>query len=200
MCSCRLKGSREPYRRICITAREMCALPLPEHIEHLVAGGCIDAVILRDKASDEIAYEKLAREMLAVCGRLQVECIAHTFIGAAQRVGCRSIHVPLDLLRETGRPAGMVRVGTGIHSLEQIAEAQQLGADYLIASHIFETECKSGQPGRGLEFLHEAVLRASVPVYALGGITDINELQVIDAGADGACRMSDYMKRSFVLS
>ena len=44
-------------------------------------------------------------------------------------------------------------IGVSCHSLEDALEAQQLGATYLTAGHIFETDCKKGLPGRGLDFL-----------------------------------------------
>lgn len=64
----------------------------------------------------------------------------------------------------------------------------------LRASHIFVTDCKRGLEPRGLDFLHEICEKVTIPVYALGGIHAANEASVIQAGAAGACRMSDYLK------
>ncbi|MEG0027006.1 MAG: thiamine phosphate synthase [Raoultibacter sp.] len=180
------------YRRIAFTARNLCARSLPEQIERLA--GKIDAVVVREKDLTESEYEALAQTVLMVCQPLSIECVLHTFAGAARRLGCDTLHVPLPLLQKRGRPSGFMRVGTGVHSLEEVARAQNLGADYLVASHIFATGCKEGQPARGLAFLSEVVEASTVPVYALGGIVESNEARVIAAGAQGSCRMSDYMR------
>ena len=61
-------------------------------------------------------------------------------------------------------------MGTSIHSVEEVKEAVRLGADYLFAGNIYETDCKKGLPGRGLDFLRQVCMESSVPVYAIGGV------------------------------
>jgi len=65
-----------------------------------------------------------------------------------------------------------------------------LGADYLLAGHIFATSCKQGLPGRGLDFLSAVCAATSLPVYA---ITPANIGQIKKTGAAGACLMSSLM-------
>ena len=50
--------------------------------------------------------------------------------------------------------------------------AEKLGADYLIAGHIFNTPCKQGTPGRGLDYLRRVCESVSIPVFGIGGITE----------------------------
>ena len=85
-------------------------------------------------------------------------------------------------------------LGCSAHSLEQAARAQELGATYLTAGHIFATGCKPGVPPRGLDFLREICENAAVPVYAIGGIDEDNMQQALDAGAAGVCMMSQMMR------
>ena len=83
-----------------------------------------------------------------------------------------------------------------MHSVEDARRAGQLGASYLIAGHIFATGCKPGIPPRGLAFLQEVCRAASVPVYAIGGISlDSEQMQsVLSCGAAGVCIMSGMMR------
>lgn len=81
-----------------------------------------------------------------------------------------------------------------VHSVEQAVRAQQLGADFLIAGHIFPTDCKPGLPPRGLEFLGQVCRAVTIPVYAIGGITPENAPLAVKAGAAGVCIMSGAMK------
>ncbi|MFQ9412022.1 MAG: thiamine phosphate synthase [Evtepia gabavorous] len=57
--------------------------------------------------------------------------------------------------------AAFSSLGTSCHSVAEALEAQALGATYLLAGHIFDTSCKPGLPGRGLDFL--AQVCAAVP-------------------------------------
>jgi thiamine-phosphate pyrophosphorylase len=77
--------------------------------------------------------------------------------------------------------------------VEEALEAQTLGCTYITAGHVFETDCKKGLPGRGLEFLRKVCAAVDIPVYGIGGIDADNIVQVRAAGASGACLMSSLM-------
>ena len=81
-----------------------------------------------------------------------------------------------------------------VHTVEEAINAERLGADGLIAGHIFVTDCKKGLAPRGLDFLKEVCDAVSIPVFAIGGIDDSNSDIVRLAGAQGECRMSWYMR------
>ena len=81
-------------------------------------------------------------------------------------------------------------VGISTHSLEQVQEAEKCNASYVFFGHVFPTDCKKGVPPRGLHFLEKICHNASVPVYAIGGITPQNAAQAVKAGAAGVCVMS----------
>ncbi len=82
-------------------------------------------------------------------------------------------------------------VSISCHSIEEVREAVAAGAAQIVLGNIFETDCKKGKPGRGLDFLREAAEAASpVPVYGIGGITPENLDAVLQTGAAGGCMMS----------
>ena len=85
-------------------------------------------------------------------------------------------------------------IGASCHSLEEAKEAERLGCTYITAGHIFLTDCKKGLPGRGLTFLQNICENVSIPVYAIGGISNENINDVRQTGAAGACIMSGFMK------
>lgn len=153
------------------------------------------AIILREKDLAPEAYEALAMQVQSICKDNAVPFIVHTFPEVALRLQADGLHLPLPLLRELPeeRKAGVPRLGTSCHSLEDAREAASLGATYLVAGHIFETDCKRGLPGRGLAFLQEIVDEVSLPVYGIGGIAQSNISRVRATGAKGACLMSSLM-------
>ena len=86
------------------------------------------------------------------------------------------------------------RMGTSIHSVEDAIFAESHGADYITAGHIFTTNCKKGLPGRGIEWLKTVCDAVSIPVYAIGGISDANAGELSDCGIAGYCMMSASMQ------
>jgi thiamine-phosphate pyrophosphorylase len=89
------------------------------------------------------------------------------------------------------------RLGVSVHSISEALEAELLGATYLIAGNIYETDCKKGLPGKGLEYLRDVCAAVSIPVYAIGGITKERLLEIKQAGAAGGCMMSGMMRLHF---
>ena len=110
-------------------------------------------------------------------------------------MGCQSIHLPMSVLRTISADdrAGFTTLGASCHWAEEAIEAEKLGCTYITVGHIFDTDCKKGLPGRGIDFLQEVCRQVSIPVYAIGGIDAANIAEVRNAGAKGACVMSGAM-------
>ena len=177
---------------IAVTARRLCPRLLWEQIPYIAQAG-IGKVMLREKDLSPDEYAPLAEKVCRACEGCGVTLIIHHFTQTARALGIKNIHLPLPELTEE-LCEEFDRVGTSIHSAEQLTAAQKLGADYVTAGHIFPTQSKEGLPPRGLAFLSDICRRSPLPVYAIGGI-DIDKLPFIAlAGAFGACMMSAAMR------
>ena len=152
-------------------------------------------ILLREKDLTPEEYRKLAREVQSICKKAGVPCILHSFTGVAEELEADALHLPLPLLRKLpGEDRGRFRqLGASCHSVADAREAQSLGCTYITAGHIFDTDCKRGLPGRGLEFLREVCRAVTIPVYAIGGIEPKRMAEIFAAGAAGACVMSGPM-------
>lgn len=179
---------------ICITNRVLCREDFLTRIER-IAQAQPDGIILREKDLPEEEYTALAERVAAICRRHGVDCILHSYPQAAIALGIHTLHMPLPMLRTL--PDNVHRqialIGASCHSAQEAEEAVSLDALYLIAGHIFATDCKRGLPGRGLDFLRDICQSRGVPVYAIGGITPDNVQDVVQAGAAGVCVMSSLM-------
>lgn len=76
-------------------------------------------------------------------------------------------------------------IGRSVHDVAGAKQAVADGADYLLAGHVFDTESKQGEPGRGLEWLNEICMSVAVPVVAIGGINLERIDDVMEAGVWG---------------
>ena len=179
---------------LCVTNRKLCREDFLTRIERIAA--CHPAgIILREKDLNPEDYKELAAAVMEVCEQHGVRCILHSFPDVAISLQANAIHLPLHVLRELSQEqkARFEVLGASCHSVEDALEAQALGCTYITAGHVFETDCKKGLPGRGLDFLRNVCAAVDIPVYGIGGIDADNIALVRNAGANGACLMSSLM-------
>ena len=160
-----------------------------------------NVLIIREKNLAEAEYVTLFTSVWEKCKERDAEerqavLIPHTYLSAAVQTGSLRIHLPLLLLqkyREMGELAQMQEVGVSVHSVDEAKQAEELGASYITAGHIYPTDCKRGVPPRGMEFLEQVCESVKIPVYAIGGIHEENLSKIQVSSAAGACMMSEYM-------
>jgi thiamine-phosphate pyrophosphorylase len=85
-------------------------------------------------------------------------------------------------------------IGISTHDVEQAKEAEAGGADYIGFGPMFRTATKETRySARGLEMLRCVREAVSIPIVAIGGITEGNVKQVWQAGADSSAIISDIL-------
>lgn len=177
-----------------VTNRKLCENDFLEQIRIITATN-ISFLILREKDLADLDYDILARQVLGICQSADVPCILHSHIKVAKELGVNALHLPLPELRQYKNDCRMFKkLGSSVHSVEEAKEAERLGATYITAGHIFQTDCKKDLAPKGISFLEEVVKSVSIPVYAIGGIHSDNLQKIIVSNAAGACMMSDFMK------
>ena len=183
----------------CITNRHLSVQDYFTQIEQ-IAKARPEALIIREKDLPEPEYERLAAKVLAICTQYEVPCIFHTYVQAAIRLGVPCVHLPLQALLDLPleQKQQLTVLGASVHSQKEALLAEQAGASYLAAGHVFATDCKPGVPARGLSFLKEVCAAVQIPVYALGGICAERADACIRAGAQGVCVMSECMQHTDV--
>lgn len=181
----------------------------------LLAKSGVDSVILREKDLRENEYLALAKEAIGIfesankankanstntnkanANNSSNECrlILHNFIEVAYKLEYPFFHAPFGVLEDLvsnkilpQKTSKNGAFGASIHSLEELAVALDFGVDYVIAGNVFESACKEGVQGRGVEFLCEILGRLeqhkndltkdfakNLPIYAVGGICKEN--------------------------
>lgn len=154
------------------------------------AGGGVGTIILREKDLNYTELLELALKVKAITS--QVSLIINGNIQIAREIKADGVQMGFkDFMEKKADFPGLV--GVSVHSLEEAQLAEQKGADYLLASHIFPTDCKKGLAPRGISWLKEVTSRTKVPVVALGGIKLENIKSVFEAQASGAALMSEIM-------
>jgi len=178
-----------------VTNRKLCERALPDQIDRISKIYKPHRLILREKDLSEDEYYILAKKIIKKCNEYNIECILHKYINVACKLNHKSIHLSVEDGKNNKHLLKYFNcLGMSIHSLQQLKDAENLGATYVNAGHIFETNCKKGLPGRGINFLNDMCENSNVPVYAIGGINKDNLDLIKSTNAVGACIMSKFMK------
>ena len=160
--------------------------------------GGVNAVQVREKdlADDDLAI--LVRRLWAVIDDRAV-IIVNDRLTVAKCAGAGGIHFGEP--SETGRMVEVdgfepLIVGRSVHSLAAATDAVNSGADYLVLGTIFPSRSHPGGESGGLERVRVVSRSVSIPVIAIGGITEDNLPGVIAAGAAGVAVISAILGRS----
>ena len=179
---------------VCVTNPTICRDDLYARLTKIRQSG-VSRIVLRNTELSEEQYRKWLETIQERCETLE-NMTAYRFRKVAQEFGLRAIHLPFAAFLEKPDLTGFTEVGTSVHSVEQAIAAEAGGANYLIAGHIYPTDCKQGLPARGEEFLRSICSAVSIPVYAIGGIHLQQARELANTGIPfaGICLMSEYMQ------
>ena len=162
----------------------------------------ITALTLREKDLDKNKYLNLVKKIYPICQKYKINLILHQNydLNLYGKYNIEGIHLSYNVFKsleeniKTGLIKKYKKIGVSIHSLEEAKEVEILGANYVVAGHIFKTDCKKGLEPRGLKFVENLSSVLNIPVFAIGGINERNSQSVINSGAFGLCMMSSLMK------
>ncbi|MGN1481248.1 thiamine phosphate synthase [Porcipelethomonas sp.] len=177
---------------IAVTNRKLCTDDFIIRVREILRAEPFE-VILREKDLNDAEYEQIAADIVAENSEYKKN-IALNRPDIALKLGIENVHLTMSQLAESGKPEGFKRVGVSVHSPDEGVKAERLGADYLIAGHVYETDCKKGIPPRGIEFFREVCKSVNVPVFAIGGISEHNFIEPLKNGGYGVCLMSEFMR------
>ena len=177
---------------ICVTDMRQSVDDFYNRIEQ-IALAKPSLIILREKHLSEKKFKEVCLKCKEI---VPIDMLsANTFIDVAKNNGIRNIHLSFkDFIKKESKLNYFQKVGVSIHSKDEAVIAEEKGADYLIAGHIFDTDCKKGVEARGVEFLKKICDAVNMPVYAIGGISLEKVKEIERTGAYGVCVMSGLMK------
>ena len=160
------------------------------------------ALTLREKDLDKNEYLKLVGKIYPICQKYKIDLILHQNydLNLDEKYNIGGIHLSYEIFKSLNKNIReelikkYKKIGVSIHSIDEAKEVEMLGATYIVAGHIFKTDCKKDLEPRGLKFIQELSLILTIPIFAIGGINQENSHLVINSGAFGVCMMSSLMK------
>lgn len=158
-----------------------------EIVEAAVNGG-VSAVQLREKTLNTRDFYEEGRKIRGYLQDKGVPLIINDRIDVALALDADGVHLgqsdmPIEIARSILGPNRIIGLSVGIP--EHIDEKAVSYADYLGISPVFFTSTKPDEPCQwGIEGLMRARAMTSVPLVAIGSITQCNAREVVIAGAD----------------
>ena len=181
------------FEKICVTNRHLSDNFLYD-LRCVAKNKMVDKILLRELDLNENEYKKLTVEILKIIKDYNVKLILHSYFKVANELGINELHLPFQQFIKFDKSKFYGFIGASIHSLDEAFKAQNLGANYIVAGHIFDTPSHENKAGRGIEFLEEIVKNIQIPVYAIGGINTKNLELIQKSGASGAYMMRAILK------
>lgn len=155
--------------------------------------GGVTFLQLREKELDEEHFLEEARELQKLCREYQVPFVINDNVDIAAAINADGVHVG-----QSDMEAGDVRVrlgpdkiiGVTVKTVEQAVLAQERGADYLGVGAVFHTDSKADAKEISFDTLKDICKAVSIPVVAIGGITEENVRELAGSGICGIAVIS----------
>lgn len=165
---------------------------LKEVVLESLEGG-VTMLQLREKHLDEAHFLEEAKELQTLCRSWHVPFLINDNVEIALAMEADGVHVG-----QSDMAAGDVRkklgddkiIGVSAQTVEQALLAEKAGADYLGVGAVFPTSSKDDANEVTYETLKAICSAVSIPVVAIGGITQENVHRLAGSGICGAAVIS----------
>ena len=188
-----MKISPDKLRLYAVTDRTWLGKEsLEEAVEAALRGG-VTILQLREKQAPHEELVKTAMRLKPHCRRYGVPLIINDDVEAALEADADGVHVGQEdmAVAEARRILGPEKIiGASAHNREEALEAQRQGADYLGSGAVFGSSTKKDATTLSREELTAVCRAVSIPVAAIGGITEENCLELAGTGVSGIAVVS----------
>ncbi len=156
----------------------------------------IRLVQLRAPELDNQAYRALARDALACCRAAAARLILNRDPQEVQGLEADGLHLNRHYLASTDNaqlaPWRQGLLGASCHNAAELQRAQQLGVDYALLSPVLATASHPDAATLGWPEFNALAASATLPVYALGGMTADMSAVAIEQGGQGIASISAF--------
>lgn len=184
-----------PAPLLVVTDRRQARAPLTQAVAEICAAGG-RWIWFRDRDLDPEVRRHLAKSLSGIVKSSGTSLTIGGDVELAAEVGAQGVQLPsTSSVAAARRRLGHRRlIGVSAHSVDEIRQAKEAGADYATLSPIFRSPSKPGYgPTLGLQAIGAAA-QCGLPVIALGGITPSRVGACRRFGASGVAVMGEIMR------
>lgn len=160
-----------------------------QRLEHALQRG-LRLLQVREKNMPDDALLKLSRQVVQLAHRYEAKVLINGDEKLSKKVGADGVHYSAaQLLSCSARPQ-LEWCAASCHNAEELKRAGELGFDFALLSPVLPTMSHPGVAHLGWEKFSELVSDASLPVYALGGLSAESLQMAQQHGAHGISLLS----------
>lgn len=155
--------------------------------------GGVTLVQLREKDLDESCFMEEAKDLKKLCHEYNVPLIINDNVDITLAIDADGVHVgQKDMeVSDVRLKLGPDKIiGVSAQTVEQAKLAEEQGADYLGVGAVFPTSSKEDAKDVSYETLKVICEAVSIPVVAIGGITQENVSKLAGSGICGIAVIS----------
>lgn len=185
-----IKALNLPERYLITPEPDLRDAQFLEKLERALARG-ISLVQLRARAMSAADYRVFVPEVQAVCRAAGARLLLNADPLLAQELDADGVHLNSGRLMATAeRPAGIQLLGASCHTQAEVKHAGALGLDFIVVSPVQKTGSHPGAIVLGFDGLRVLTELSTVPVYALGGMSEADLDKAFQSGAQGIAAIS----------
>ena len=170
-----------------ITDSKLMGSDLISKTEQAILGG-INILQYRNKTASLEQQEQEALKLAQLCKKNNVLFLINDNVELALKVNADGVHLGQEdtSLQQARKLLGNDKVvGVTCHNKIELAEeAQEKGADYVAFGRFFNSETKPSAPPAEISLINESKNVISIPIVAIGGITQEVAPRLLEEGAD----------------
>ena len=175
---------RLPARYGISAAQSMGAEAFLPALDRALAAG-LRLVQLREKAMSPQAFDRLFGQVLERCRRAGAVLLVNSEHPSTYWQAADGVHLTSSALSALSARPEVKTVAASCHGHADIARAGELGLDFAVLGPVAATTSHPGAAPMGWPAFTGLVEQASLPVFALGGMTPSDAAAARDAGAHG---------------
>lgn len=170
---------------------------LYQQVEKALKGGAT-FIQLREKKLDQESFLNEAKELKELCRKYKVPFVINDNVEIALAIDADGVHVgqsdmeALDVRKRLGEDK---IIGVSAQTVEQALLAEEHGADYLGVGAVFPTGSKDDADDVSRDTLKAICDAVSIPVIAIGGISEKNVAELSGSGICGIAVISAIFAR-----
>jgi 8-oxo-dGTP diphosphatase len=140
---------------------------------------------LREKDLSHANFHELAQRVVAMVHARGSKVLLNSDVALAQEVGADGVHLTSTQLAQLEERPAIDWCAASCHNTEELRRAESLGCDFALLSPVLPTQSHPGAPHLGWDNFAAIAAGSTIPVYALGGLKQVDMLTAWQHGAHG---------------
>lgn len=160
-------------------------------LDAALAGG-LRLVQVREKDLPAGERQAFAAAVVERCHGVGARVLINDDVALAEAVAADGVHLSsASLLAASARP-GLPLLAASCHSARELAKAESLGCDFVVLGPVLATPSHPEAAGMGYAGLAALLEHYTLPVYALGGMSQATLVSAQAAGAHGIATLRNW--------